>query len=284
MKQVTVRVLTAVLTASIFCGPSWAGMFGGAVDDGARANLNVAESQKASSTKARATTDVSDLWWNPSESGWGMQLVQNNNFVFATLFVYGSDGSPTWYTAPLNNSGGFTWTGPLYATTGPWFAAMPFDSNQVGVRQVGSMTFHAIDIANGTLTYTVDGSAVAKSVTRQTLVNESIGGIYNGVTLQNQVCVPALGGTGTFSRPTTLNISQIGNSVVGQSGGCTLTGTYSQSGKMGDVTGTYSCISGEIGSFNMFEIVVTETGILARLSEQSNFCSSISAQAGGVRQ
>ncbi len=37
--------------------------------------------------KTAVTTDVSDLWWNPSESGWGMQLVQEGNFVFATVFV-----------------------------------------------------------------------------------------------------------------------------------------------------------------------------------------------------
>ena len=55
-------------------------------------------------TTARAASgaDVSDLWWNPSESGWGMQLVQQATTVFATIFVYDTHGIPIWYTATLN--------------------------------------------------------------------------------------------------------------------------------------------------------------------------------------
>jgi hypothetical protein len=42
------------------------------------------------------STDVSDLWWVPTESGWGMQLVQEGSTVYATLFVYGPTDQPTW--------------------------------------------------------------------------------------------------------------------------------------------------------------------------------------------
>ena len=68
------------------------------------------------------TTDQSDLWWVPNESGWGMQLVQRGSVIFATLFVYDPTGNPTWYTATLDPmAGNLTWTGDLYATTGPYF-------------------------------------------------------------------------------------------------------------------------------------------------------------------
>src|SRR4051812_36922856 len=30
--------------------------------------------------------NVSDLWWDPTQSGWGVGLFQTGNFVFATLF------------------------------------------------------------------------------------------------------------------------------------------------------------------------------------------------------
>ncbi len=33
------------------------------------------------------TTDQSDLWWNPNESEWGMQLVHRGSVIFATMFV-----------------------------------------------------------------------------------------------------------------------------------------------------------------------------------------------------
>jgi hypothetical protein len=32
--------------------------------------------------------DVGDIWWNPNESGWGLQLSQSNTTLFATLYVY----------------------------------------------------------------------------------------------------------------------------------------------------------------------------------------------------
>ena len=47
------------------------------------------------------STDQSDLWYVESESGWGLQLVQRGNVIFATLFVYDTNGTPTWYTPPL---------------------------------------------------------------------------------------------------------------------------------------------------------------------------------------
>src|SRR5262245_48125844 len=76
------------------------------------------------------TTDSSDLWWIPTESGWGIQFVQEENTIFATMFVYGPNRQPTWYVATMAKTPGkFVWSGTLYATTGPSFAAMPFDPN-----------------------------------------------------------------------------------------------------------------------------------------------------------
>ncbi len=43
--------------------------------------------------------DMSDLWWNPAESGWGIQFVQQRDVIFATLYVYDASGAPVWYVA-----------------------------------------------------------------------------------------------------------------------------------------------------------------------------------------
>lgn len=43
------------------------------------------------------STDYTDLWWNSpdnSESGWGVNVVQQGDIVFATFFIYGADGTP----------------------------------------------------------------------------------------------------------------------------------------------------------------------------------------------
>jgi len=54
------------------------------------------------SLPASATTfsiDYTDLWYIPTESGWGLNVIQQGNVMFATLFVYGTDNTPRWYVA-----------------------------------------------------------------------------------------------------------------------------------------------------------------------------------------
>jgi hypothetical protein len=59
------------------------------------------------------TTDQSDLRWIPTESGWGIQLVQQELTIFATMmFVYGPNGQPTWYSATLDYDGSFGVSAP----------------------------------------------------------------------------------------------------------------------------------------------------------------------------
>ena len=45
-------------------------------------------------------TDFSDLWWNRSESGWGVNIAHQGDTIFMTLFVYGADHRVRWYVAP----------------------------------------------------------------------------------------------------------------------------------------------------------------------------------------
>src|SRR5438874_11791280 len=100
--------------------------------------LLVASLGAAPNRASAKTTDQSDLWWIPTESGWGIQFVQEETTIFATMFVYGPDGNPTWYVATMDYVGFLTWTGKLYATTGPWFGTIPFNPNTVTVTAVGT--------------------------------------------------------------------------------------------------------------------------------------------------
>ena len=43
--------------------------------------------------------NMTDMWFNPAESGWGLNLIHQGDTLFATLFVYGPDGQPRWYVA-----------------------------------------------------------------------------------------------------------------------------------------------------------------------------------------
>ena len=120
-----------------------------------------------------SSSNYTALWWNApanSESGWGMNFVQQGDTAFATLFTYDSSGAPMW----LFMSGGTrqgtadTFSGPLYRATGPAFFTNPFPSIGPGnLTQVGTMTVAFSGANSGTLTYSVNGVNVGKSITKQ---------------------------------------------------------------------------------------------------------------------
>lgn len=111
-------------------------------------------------------TNYQDLWWNPAESGWGINLTHQDNLIFATLFTYGPNGQVMWYVmsgGARQSDGSFV--GDLYRTTGPAFNASPWSG--VTVTRVGTMRLRFTNGENGTLEYSVDGVNVAKVITRQ---------------------------------------------------------------------------------------------------------------------
>ena len=113
-----------------------------------------------------SATNYQDLWWNPSESGWGLNVVQHGNIIFATLFSYDASGQGKWFVlsrADLNTSGAYS--GTLYATTGPAFNASPWFTNTPTA--VGTMTFNFTNGNSGSVVYSVNGVQVTKQIQRQ---------------------------------------------------------------------------------------------------------------------
>ena len=209
-------------------------------------------------TKAAFGTDVSDLWWNPSESGWGMQLTQEADFVFATVYVYGSNGSPTWITGELVANGGGVFSGPLYLTSGPWFGG-PFDPTAVGIRQAGTMTFTLQTAGTGTLTYSVDGVQVTKEVQRETLVlDDYTGNYFSSTKLQSSGCAdPMQDGVtvGAVSMNINQTITDMSMVWAFDSGNvCTYSGAYGQAGHLGTFVGNFSCTNGDAGQMVLYEM------------------------------
>jgi hypothetical protein len=238
--------------------------------------------------------DASDLWWNPNESGWGVNIIQQSDVLFATFFLYGTDGRARWYVASdmrcphVPTDFHMDCAGMLYETSGPPVGPN-FDSRAVTRRAVGTATFEYGRPSPGLFTYTIDGVTVEKRVVRQTWAVNDITGEYNGV----RVTRPWLIGC---SMPNVTTSQSLGAMTVSQSGSsvtistrlatpafsCTYSGTFSQSGRFGIVTGNYSCSDGSSGTFNLTEIEVSKQGFLGRLSQQMNGCS-VYGNLGGTR-
>ena len=235
------------------------------------------------------TADQSDLWWNPAEPGWGMQLVQRGAVIFATLFVYDKSNIPIWYTATLSYAGNLIWTGDLNLTNGPWLGTVPFNPNAVTFRKVGTMTWNSMFTNLGAVNYSVDGVFVTKNVVRQLLVYDDYNGTYYGAVHKTVTgCfTPSFNGTGEGF--TGLTVAQNGTTISVASDNlqgsiCTFAGTLSQAGQFGQIDGNYSCNDGDVGAFEMSEINVGYNALTARyMANSTNSGCQTTGYLGGMR-
>ncbi len=112
-------------------------------------------------------SNYQDLWWNPTESGWGVNFAHQGDILFATLFTYGADGRGQWFVMSRGDRtpGTRTFRGTLYRTSGPPFDANPW--RPIALSPVGTMSVAFTGGNAATLTYTVDGVSVSKAIARQ---------------------------------------------------------------------------------------------------------------------
>ncbi len=128
----------------------------------------------ASSTDLTLAYNYQDLWWAApagSEPGWGVNLTQQGQTIFATWFTYDVDQSPLWLSVTAPQSAPGTYTGTLYRTTGPPFNATPFLPANVTATAVGSATFTFTDGNTGTFAYTYNGVTQSQPITREVFVS-----------------------------------------------------------------------------------------------------------------
>ena len=244
---------------------------------------------------ATQTTDFTDLWYNApaeSQSGWGVNVIQQHNTLFVTLFVFGPDNTPRWYVASnVASTGSNTFSGQLFNVgAGTWFGA-PWTGIS-GVQQVGNITFTFGTATTGTMVYTINNVQVTKSIVRQTWAGENLTGNYiGGLVGAGPNC-----GTNGILVHGDLTVQHAGNVIMrtdftnanGQPGTCTYSGTYSQAGSQGQIdNGSYNCTINNqsnalVGTFSLSEIKVTRNGFNGRISGSDNGCT-YTGFFGGIR-
>ena len=142
---------------------------------------------------AGGPSNYQDLWWaGPQESGWGMSIAQSGANLFTAMYVYDTQGNPTWYTMTGGtwDAGFTTFSGALYAPAGSWWASYDPTRFSIGA-PVGqaSIRFNGLDSA--TLAYTINGISGEKSLNRymfgqsDATPTASYGGLWWGGNEQN---------------------------------------------------------------------------------------------------
>lgn len=72
---------------------------------------------------SRATaTNYTDLWWKPSESGWGTSIVHQGNLIYLVWYTYAEEGQALWMTALLSRQADGSFSGDINrASIGGWY-------------------------------------------------------------------------------------------------------------------------------------------------------------------
>lgn len=111
--------------------------------------------------QALRLANLTDLWSDPAEPGWGVFLEQQGLTTFAALFHYDTGGEPTWHVMSNGSrqpDGSFS--GVLFRTQGP----PPLRATDAV--PVGIMRIVPASDGSATLTYVVDGRSVTRRVER----------------------------------------------------------------------------------------------------------------------
>jgi hypothetical protein len=125
-----------------------------AQDDSEHVRVNMAEGVARALTRQRfgalpscsfgqiadttTAANYTDLWWNPAESGWGINLTHQGDTIFAAWYTYGTDGTALFLVASLLKTAAGTYTGDLYRATGP-----------VGAIHASAVGTATLDFTNG---------------------------------------------------------------------------------------------------------------------------------------
>lgn len=222
--------------------------------------------------------DYTDIWYDAAESGWGANLVQSDNFLFGTFFVYAPNGAPTWYSAELNWDGAAAYKGNLYATTATGFA-QPWQPANVNTVAVGTASFtpSTLNAYQGTLAWTVNGvGSAAKPVERLTLTTIGLGGSYTGGQSGAYSGCSASSNNGGYIDRYDLAVTHLSSGSAtfeftytsGMT--CKLVGTLEQHGGLYRIPGaTYTCSDGLSTTATVYEIKATGLGIEGRIAASS---------------
>lgn len=253
----------------------------------------------ATSTTAALANNYQDLWWNPNESGWGINISQQGDVMFATWFIYGPTSQPTWvFLSRAERTGalGNTFTGDLsQATSGSPFSTVPFvPSRTANFRKVGTATLVFADARTGTLTYDIDGATVVKQITRQTIgVFNLTGSYFGGLKREGSGCVNAAFNGSTLTQATySINHTPVtGALTIVDVGGasCNFSGNTQVFGSIMEGSGNYTCFgeafaANPTGTWTMREGRPSPNAFSAMLTMRPNGDTcALTATIGGLK-
>ncbi len=244
-----------------------------------------------------AASPLTGLWWNANESGWGATLTQQSSIMFVTMFVYDAAGIPTWYTVSCTISGAAC-SGDMLRFKGGATPTMPWSGSGLNFTKVGTMSLTFSSNDTGAMSYTIDGLASARQITRQIFgppapIIPGLAGQWQGAIVETRSnCTQSqnnggratygqydIGMVGTTSGPISIMLS----GVTGLQ--CTYSGNFTTNGSRLIANGVLNCSDGKRGAWQSTNIIVNAKSMSLELAvqlEATETCS-VAAILGGLR-
>jgi len=173
---------------------------------------------------------------------------------------------------------------------------VPYIPTQFVVTPVGNMTVTFDSSNTGTLVYNVAGVTVTKNITRTPLATNDITGVFFGGMLSktsnctigsnNNLELNLLGPVTGTTTGNTSNYRVDYSLSNGAAASCNFSGTYQQLGRMGSMSGQWSCTTtGTIlnsGTYQITQIDIQKAGMNANVVAVDAACT-YTGTLGGIR-
>ena len=114
--------------------------------------------------------NYSDIWWNPQESGWALNVFQAGDTLIANWAVYDASGQPTWYALlsgawQRDADNVLRYSGTIYRTAGAYWGGA-YSAKDISVVAVGTADFKPTNSSHAIWNYTIDGIKGSKTIER----------------------------------------------------------------------------------------------------------------------
>lgn len=111
--------------------------------------------------------NMTEMWWNPDESGWGASVIHRGNIMFIAVYTYNTSGLPKWYVVSRCEVSGSGCVGDLYDVTGGVPLTSVWNGAGIAGRVVGTFTMTFTDANHGIMEGKIDGVSWTKTISRE---------------------------------------------------------------------------------------------------------------------
>jgi hypothetical protein len=233
-----------------------------------------------------------DIWYTPGEEGWGLNITQQGDVLFASWFVQGQDQAPTWFSAAASKTGANTYSGSLNITRGAWFGGA-WNPAAVSTTATGTATFTFNDKKSLRLVYSSGGTTVTKTLTRFTFAAQNLSGDFYGAELGTPTNCTNNGKyfafslfsiAASFAPNSNGGPIKITQETAGATGStfCTLSGNFVQYGTAIEASGNYTCTTGTSGTWRATDGQFSDEAFSMKVVANSGSCQ-IDATYTGAR-